>query len=156
MTIYTEPAADVLVKLATKADVDILCRFIRHYYAFDHISYDAKSIRAGLKILLKKPAVGRAFLIVRGVKTIGYTIVIYGFDLEFGGRMALVTDLYLEPRYRGAGIGRRTMEFIEGFCRKAGIKVLELQSERRNARAKSFYESCGFRAHDRVPMSKYL
>ena len=54
------------------------------------------------------------------------------------------------------GCGRRTMEFLEGFCRKKGIRVLELQSEKRNTRAKAFYEQCGFRAHDRVPTGKKL
>jgi ribosomal protein S18 acetylase RimI-like enzyme len=83
-------------------------------------------------------------------------IVCFWFDLEFGGRAAAITDLYLRREHRRQGIGRKALEFVEAFCRKAGISVVELQVEKGNAAARAFYKVNGFVAHDRIPMSKRL
>ena len=86
----------------------------------------------------------------------GYTILIETFDLEFGGRAAFVTDLYLEPAYRRCGIGTEVMEQLERFCLARGMKTIELQAERKNRAALSFYRRLGFCRHDRVALSKRL
>ncbi len=89
-------------------------------------------------------------------KPVGYTILIDSFDLEFGGRVAFVTDLYLEPGSRRRGIGTEIMTQLEHFCRDSGIKTIELQAERRNRAALAFYRRLGFSRHDRVALSKRL
>ena len=50
-----------------------------------------------MRALLGDSSLGRAWLIMQGKTTAGYVIVIFWFDLEFGGRAALITDL-LKPR----------------------------------------------------------
>lgn len=156
MRILSRPDIKVSLRPAIGTDIHALSRLIRRYYAFDHISFDAKTIRSGLKALLQNKSAGQAFLIALESKPIGYTILTYGFDLEFAGRTALMTDLYLEPGYRNLGIGGMTMRFLEQFCHKKQIKTLELQVERDNAAAMSFYQRHGFTAHNRIPMSKRL
>jgi len=137
-------------------DLTILTRLIRDYFAFDHLDFDGKAIRLGLRELLKSRSIGRAFVIVSNSKPVGYTILIDSFDLEFGGRVAFVTDLYLEAPHRRLGIGTEIMKQLEHFCRERGIKTIELQAERRNRAALSFYRRLGFRRHDRVALSKFL
>lgn len=156
MTTYLKSRSAVVFRAATKADAGILLRLVQRYYAFDQISFDAKAVRSGIRILLKSPSAVRAFLVLHGSKPVGYAILTYSFDLEFGGPVGIVTDLYLEGLYRGAGIGRKTMQFLERVCRKEGVKALELLVERKNTRAFFFYERRGFRAYDRILMSKHL
>jgi hypothetical protein len=36
-----------------------------------------------------------------GIKAIGYVLLTFNFDLEFGGFEGVVTDLYIDERYRG-------------------------------------------------------
>ena len=98
----------------------------------------------------------RSWLIETGTSTVGYVIVSFWFDLEFGGRAAAITDLYLRREHRRKGFGRKALEFVEAFCRKEGISALELQVEKRNAPARAFYKAIGFVPHDRIPMSKRL
>ena len=156
MTVITEPIKNVVFRSAKFTDLNTLSRLIKHYYAFDHIAFDTSTVRGALKTMLKTKSVGHAFLIVRQTKQIGYTILTYGFDLEFGGRTALLTDLYLEPEYRHLGIGRRTIHFLEEFCRNNNIGALELQVERTNKAAQRFYRRLKFEMHDRMPMTKRL
>jgi GNAT superfamily N-acetyltransferase len=146
----------VVLRPAMVPDLTILTRLIRDYFAFDHLDFDGKAIRLGLRELLKSRSIGRAFVIVSNSKPVGYTILIDSFDLEFGGRVAFVTDLYLEAPHRRLGIGTEIMKQLEHFCRERGIKTIELQAERRNRAALSFYRRLGFRRHDRVALSKFL
>ncbi len=143
-------------KRATRAHVGSLLRLVEKYYRFDHIPFHRAKIRAGLKLLLSKNSFGRAWLIDAEGQTAGYVVLTFGFDYEFGGRTALITDLYLEPTFRGRGLGRRALDHVEAFCRKAGIAAMELQVEHKNRRAARLYRSFGFEPLPRIPMCRPL
>lgn len=155
--IFRLPFSSVfMVRLATLADIHTVLNLIQSYYAYDGIVFDESRIRAGLQELLGNPSLGRVWLIEQQGQDAGYAVLTFAFDLEFGGREAFVTDLYIAQDYRGRGLGRRTLEAIEGFCRAEGVKALELQVEQDNAQALGFYLKLGFKAHQRIPMSKRL
>ena len=148
--------AEISFKLATEADTETLVNFIRKYYEFDHIPFHEEEIRSGLPVFLRDDSFGRSWLVLLRGQLVGYTILTYGYDLELGGRLATITDLYFEPEYRGKGLGRRTLNHIEDFCRSSGVLALELRVERNNPRAFTLYKSFGFGVHDRIPMSKRI
>jgi GNAT superfamily N-acetyltransferase/catechol 2,3-dioxygenase-like lactoylglutathione lyase family enzyme len=152
----TADAANAAVFLrADTCHLPELGALVEAYYTFDGIAFDAEAVRRGLATLLEDPSLGGAWLIREdGDDPVGYFILTYGFDLEFGGRQATVTELYLRPASRGRGIGRATLSFIEEQLRAAGIGAYELQVERDNATARAFYAAAGFEAHDRIPLSK--
>ena len=152
----TPSMSGVVLRPATMAELPVLTRFIQRYFAFDHLDFNGKAIRSGLRQLLKNRSIGQAFLVINQTKACGYTILIDSFDLEFGGRVAFVTDLYLEPAYRRRGIGTEIFKQLERFSRENGVKTIELQAERKNRAALSFYRRLGFRRHDRVALSKPL
>jgi GNAT superfamily N-acetyltransferase len=94
-------------------DVELLLPLIENYYEFDHIPFDREQMQLPLEQLLRDPALGQGWLVVVEDKIIGYALLTFGFDLEFGGRQATLTDLYLQQDYRRQGIGRQTLQFIE-------------------------------------------
>lgn len=148
--------AEIKFARVTETGINPLVEMIRKYYEFDRIPFDEARIRVGLAGFLKDESVGRAWWILRERQPIGYVILTFGFDLEFDGRQATITDLYLEPEHRRHGFGRKTLAYVEHFCRASGIQALELQVERSNVAAQALYESFGFQAHDRIPMSKRI
>jgi N-acetylglutamate synthase-like GNAT family acetyltransferase len=83
-------------------------------------------------------------------------LLTFGYDLEFNGRQATITELFIVPEYRSRRLGSKMIKLIEATCRRLNIGALELQVERDNVRAQSLYRKLGFRAHDRIPMSKML
>jgi hypothetical protein len=91
-------------KPASLTDLQTLEGLIKSYYAFDHIPFRAKEINVGLRAFLRDPSLGQAWLIKHGKTTAGYVTVIFWFDLEFGGRAALITDLYLALEHTGEGV----------------------------------------------------
>ena len=135
------------------AGSDELSAAIHRYYAEDGIAFDPALVRPAVERLLADPALGRAYFLADGEeRRAGYVVFTYGFDHEAGGRLATVTDLFVEPAHRRRGYGRAALEFVAGTCRAHGVRGLELQVERHNAAGQALYRSFGFRSHDRLPM----
>jgi diamine N-acetyltransferase len=134
--------------------LDTLLDSVRAYYAFDGIAFEAASVRAGLELLLESSALGEAWLIEEQGRHVGHFVLSFGFDLEFGGRQATLTELYLEAPARGRGFGSATLSFVQAHLSAAGIHTLELQAEEDNVAAQRFYRRAGFVAETRIPFTK--
>lgn len=148
--------ADPTFIQAHHADLERVLGFVKKYYEFDGIRFRARQIKRGLEVLLRDPSIGRVWLIRLGSQDVGYVILTFGYDVEFGGRQGTVTDLYIVEGYRRLGLGSKTFRFIEAACGELGLAALELQVERKNSAAQAFYHKLRFEPHDRVPLSKRL
>ena len=76
-------------------------------------------------------------------KVVGYLLYHHGYDLDHGGRVLYLVDLYVRESVRRKGIGRALMESAAEVCRKAGGKKLIWAVYNPNELAFSFYESLG-------------
>jgi GNAT superfamily N-acetyltransferase len=141
------------IRLARSRDFDGLLLLVAAYYRFDSIAFDTGATGRALRRLLREKSFGRAWVIDSGNKLVGYAIVTYNYDLEFGGIEGMMTDLFITPRYRRKGLGARMIEAVRDFCRREGIGALELQVTRHNHAAQDFYSALGFKALDRIVMS---
>jgi diamine N-acetyltransferase len=141
----------VLVRLE---HAETLLESVRAYYRFDGIGFELDSVRRAIRQLLEIPSLGEAWLIRDGDEVIGHFVVSFGFDIEFGGRQATLTELYLVEHARGRGVGSAALDFLQERLNRGGIRALELQAEKDNIQARRFYERAGFVAETRVPFTK--
>src|SRR5262249_50771785 len=95
--------------------------------------FDRKVMASGLAFLLKSPSTGGAWPLLKCGQPVGYLILTFEFDLEFGGRQALLNDLYIAPPHRKMGIGTIVLAQIEDFCRSSGVRAIELHVTIKNA-----------------------
>jgi diamine N-acetyltransferase len=156
MEIRLQSGKNISFRTATNADVAALRTLVKQYYEFDQIPFVPEEIESGLQTLLSDGSLGQAWLVFNGTRPVGYIIFTYGFDIEFGGRLATVTDLYLEPGHRRRGLGGKILDHVEAFCRSIGLRGLELQVENDNTEARALYKRFGFQPADRIPMSKRI
>jgi ribosomal protein S18 acetylase RimI-like enzyme len=70
--------------------------------------------------------------------------------------MIWLTDFYLEPAFRGRGLGLKILGMIEDEGRRMGAQAIELLVEDDNVEAQGLYKKAGFKKFDRFPMSKAL
>src|SRR5271169_1547527 len=117
--------SNLMLRTATPTDIGALVSLVAQYYAYDEIAHDATEVRAGLATLLESPLLGQAWLLIDGAQPVGYVIFTYGFDAEFGGRLATITDLFLTPSHRRKGAGTAIVHHVEEFCRATGLCGLE-------------------------------
>ena len=133
-------------------DHKTLLKLIVAYYRFDKIPFRVDSLGRGLDTLLRNLSQGQAWLLEVHHKPVGYAILTYNFDLEYGGIEGMLTDLYVEKRYRQHGLGSLAIYEIEDYCRERGIRSIELQVQHHNKSAKTFYHKTGFRLLPRKVM----
>jgi len=133
-------------------DHKALLKLIVAYYRFDKIRYDLRSLSRGLDTLLRNLSLGQAWLMENHKNPIGYTLLTYNFDLEYGGMEGMLTDVYVEKRFRNCGVGTLALYEVEDFCRERGIRNVELQVLNHNKQAEKFYRKAGFRILPRKVM----
>ena len=81
----------------------------------------------------------------------GYAMIAKSYSTEFGKPCIWIEDLYIQEKYRGLGLGKRFMEFIE---QKYPDYLFRLEVEEENERAVRLYEKHGFTRLPYVEMKK--
>ena len=143
-------------KRAVVPDVESVLPMMADFYLHEGLAFDPVVARRALSGLLNNASYGQAFLIKVDNEVAGYTILTFGYSLEFGGVDAFVDELYLCEETRGQGIGKATLEFLAATCVALGIRALHLEVERANPRAQAVYRRFGFVDHDRYLLTKWL
>jgi ribosomal protein S18 acetylase RimI-like enzyme len=141
------------ISVARPADLTDLLSLVRAYYRFDGIRF-RKDTATAIGRLVASRSLGRVWIMRHGPSAVGYAILTFNFDAEYGGLQAMLTDLYIRPRHRRQGLGRRTLDLISAYCRSKGIGTIELQVEEDNEKAQDFYRRLGFELLSRMVMSK--
>jgi ribosomal protein S18 acetylase RimI-like enzyme len=122
----------------------------------EQIEWDEAVGAPVLRRLIEDASLGFVGMVEIDARAVGYFIVTWGYDLEWGGRDSFLTDLYLEPEARGAGLGTQVMASVEEVARAAGAAALHLMVRPENEPAVRLYARAGFRSPPRTLLSKPL
>lgn len=136
---------------ATVDDLALVLPRTRALNAHEGITTSGELIAAALRGLLDNPALGGVWLV--GEPIVGYAIVTYGYDLEFAGREAWLTELWIDEPARGQGAGAAALAALEDELPRLGVRALHLQVRPENP-AVRLYERAGFAASPRLVMTK--
>jgi GNAT superfamily N-acetyltransferase len=117
--------------------------WVKTYYDLEGLSFEPK-VERGIETLLESSHLGRFWEVVMGSGPVGYIVLTFGFDHEFGGLMGLVTDFYLIESARGSGLGSAVLIEVMESARRVGCQHLELAVLDHNDRAAQFYQRLGF------------
>ena len=140
-----------LLKRADTQHLPLLLTLVEAFCALDQHPYEPARIESALRPLLEQDDFGVVYLVNDDQ---GYVVITWGYSLESGGREGLVDELYL--RQRGQGVGTQVMQALFEDLRGRGIVKMFLETERHNARARTFYARQGFEADDSIWMSRSL
>jgi GNAT superfamily N-acetyltransferase len=144
------------VRGAQPRDIDVLAPLVQAFQAFEKIPYDDGAVRRSLARLLDQPQLGQVLLAEVAGRPIGYAIFTYGYDLEYGGMDAFLTDLFLIEEQRDRGVGSWLMAQVEAAAREHGVQALHLLVAPANHRAHHLYYKRGFKASPRLFLTKVM
>lgn len=147
---------ELRLRVAGAADVPALLDMMADFNHIEHIPWERTSAEAPLRRLLTTPELGTIGLIERGEASLGYGVLTFGFDLEFAGRDAFLTEFYLRPEVRGKGLAAAAIEQLMALARGHGVMAVHLVVRHENAPALRVYERAGFTAPGRLLLSKKL
>jgi GNAT superfamily N-acetyltransferase len=144
------------VRGASVRDLEVLLPLVERFQAFERIPFDAGSARRSLSQLLDDARLGQVLLAEEEAAPIGYAILTYGYDLEFAGMDAYLTDLFLVESARGRGLGQWLLGEAERAARAAHVQALHLLVAPHNQRAHHIYHRAGFQTSPRLFLTKLL
>lgn len=143
-------------QIAKFADVDTLLEMMAQFNDIEQIPWTREAARPALEKLLVSPQIGVVGMVFEGDTLRGYFVLTWGYDLEWYGRDAFLTELYLLPEARGRGLGREVIAMIEALAVERGARALHLVVRPENEPAVRLYQSAGFDTPPRVLMTKGL
>ena len=91
---------------ATPHDVPALLREMEPFNAGERIPWRPTTIEEALRHLLDHPELGLVLVAIDAGRLLGYTVLTYGYDLEWAGRDGFVTELWVVAEARGRGLGK--------------------------------------------------
>ena len=141
---------------ATEADVPTVLTMMHDFNAIEAIAFDRESFAPRVRELLARPELGGILILTVDGALAGYAIVTFGWDLEFGGRDAFLTELFVVAERRRQGVGRHGLAAAQAFARAGGAHALHLLVRHDNAPARALYGVEGFAAQPRMIMTKLL
>jgi len=80
------------------------------------------------------------YLLIHEGQNVGYLAVVPSPDTS----SAQLSKIYVRKQYRGRGLGKVAIVFVEDLCRQMGLRTLWLTVNKRNLRPIAFYEHVGF------------
>jgi GNAT superfamily N-acetyltransferase len=136
----------VQVRAAAIADIPQLLTLIRRYWDHEGIAgFDALRIELVLQELLApEGARGNAWVAEDGGTLLGYLLVVLLLSVEHQGQMGEIDELFVLPQARSRGVGRALLKAAETWLQARGCVRLQLQLNKANRNARTFYEARGY------------
>ena len=129
----------------TLQDRDVVLPMVETFYQTDAVLHPADfSIleRAFLDAADPAEPLLRGVLILDGQTPAGYLYLTQCYAAEVGGRCVFLEEIFLTPPFRGRGLGREIMAWIENQYPSARRFRLEVNPV--NQGAVKLYEKCGY------------
>lgn len=140
----------------SESEIDELLEMMAEFNALEVIPWQRESGRPVLEQLLRSKELGIVCRLLEDGSTVGYFVLTWGFDLEWAGRDAFLTELFLTQTARGRGLGHEAMRWIETTAKEHGARALHLMVRHENIPALHLYLGSGFQEPARKILSKLL
>ncbi len=152
------PSQETKVRAARPGDVAALLPMMAAFNRGEGIRFRRARVTAALRRLLRERRLGIVLVAASGGRRglDGYAVATFGYDLEFDGTDAFLTELYVRPSRRRLGVGARLLEAAARALRDAGARAVTLLVRPENRAARRAYARAGFEELRRVAMVRRL
>jgi ribosomal protein S18 acetylase RimI-like enzyme len=149
---------DRKLRPARPSDLEELLRLMAEFNRVEGIPFRRTRAIPGLRRLLRERRLGVVVVAESADRRRldGYAIGTFGFDLEFAGPDAFLTELFVRAESRRSGLGARLLAAVTDGLRDAGARAVTLLVLPENAAARRLYASAGFKELPRIAMVRRL
>lgn len=136
------------VRFAKREDVGQILEFIRRLAAYEKLEHEVVATEETLEEwLFDKEKAEVLFAVVDG-KEVGFALFFHNFSTFLGRAGIYLEDLYVEPAFRGQGIGKGLIKQLARIALERGCGRLEWWCLDWNQSSIDFYRSLGAEAMD--------
>lgn len=135
---------NVEIRAGTPADVSLLLTFIQSMAAFEKLTVSATEESLHAALFGEAPSARTLLAFVEGMP-IGYATYFFSFTSMMGRRALWLDDLFIDPAFRGKGIGKALTSYLASIAVQNHCARLEWIVLDWNTSAIEFYEHLGAR-----------
>jgi GNAT superfamily N-acetyltransferase len=135
------------IEPATEADVPVLLRFIRSLAEYERLANAVTATEEELRSALfaARPA-AEAIIGYAGDEPAGFALFFHNFSTFVGRRGLYLEDLFVQPKWRGHGLGRRLLAELARIAIERGCGRMEWSVLDWNTPSIAFYRALGAQA----------
>ncbi len=139
-----QPAADIVLRPARPDDVGAILALIRGLAEYEQLAHEVQADEAQLAATLfgPRPCAEVVLAEVDGAAA-GFALFFQNYSTFLARPGLYLEDLFVQPRYRGMGIGRRLMARLARLAVERGCGRFEWSVLDWNAPAIGFYRRIG-------------
>jgi ribosomal protein S18 acetylase RimI-like enzyme len=148
----------VKVRAARPADADALLQMMAGFNREEAIPFRRARVAPGLRRLLGDRRLGIVVVAAHPDRPAldGYAVATFGYDLEFAGTDAFLTEIYVRPARRGQGVGALLLAAVARALRAGGAGAVTLLVRPENRAALRLYARAGYVRLPRLAMVRRL
>jgi GNAT superfamily N-acetyltransferase len=147
-----QPAPEVPhlnLRFAEEKDVEIILGLIRGLADYERLSHEVTADAAALRrFLFGARQVAEVVIAEVGGTPVGFALFFHNFSTFLGLPGIYIEDLYIEPAWRGKGVGRALLSHVARLAKERGCGRLEWAVLDWNEPAIAFYRKLGGRRLD--------
>lgn len=146
-----------MIRKATPQDKELYMHFTDAFYHSEAVLHPVPDSHreATWAELMRSSDYAECFFIDKDGVDAGFLLMAYTFSQESGGKVAWVEEIFINPEFRGQGLGTELFKFIKDEIEPKCSRI-RLEVEEDNHRAKKLYESLGFKILPYQQMVKEL
>lgn len=95
------------------------------------------------EMIADSPYLDGFFILEKG-RPAGYAILNYTYSMEFGGRVAMLDELFILPDYQGEGLGGAFLQYMREHLSE-GLRAFRLEFVPDKKHLQRLYEKSGFK-----------
>ncbi|MBI5580772.1 MAG: GNAT family N-acetyltransferase [Deltaproteobacteria bacterium] len=147
MSARTAPKVpDLNLRFAEEKDTEAILGLIRGLADYERLSHEVKADTATLRrFLFGARRVAEVVIAEVAGTPVGFALFFHNFSTFLGLPGIYIEDLYIEPAWRGKGIGRALLSCVARLAKESGCGRLEWAVLDWNEPAISFYQKLGAR-----------
>src|SRR5215831_4267888 len=104
------------MRTASLADVPLLVQMMTEFYSDSPYTLNPRRATEAFESLLADERLGRVWFIQANSQDVGYVAVTLCYSMTYGGLSAVVDDFFVQPAFRGAGLGKAALAQVRNFC----------------------------------------
>ena len=133
------------IRPATPADLPLILRFIRGLATYEKLlpEVEATEEKLGATLFGPRPAAECLLAFAAGGQPAGFAIFFTNYSTFLARPGLYLEDLFVEPEFRGRGIGKALLLHLAGLANQRGCGRMEWTVLDWNQPAIDFYESVG-------------
>lgn len=144
------------IATARSEDVSPILNLLRTQLQEHDIVLTDEALQRATRGLIEDHELGRILTARLDGELVGVAVLSFLWTLEHGGPAVWLDEVYVEPAWRGRGIGRQLVEAATQVARDSGCIALDLEVDAGHEAAERLYVRMGFRRHRRVRWVRML